>query len=65
MKKHKTFMLALEKDDPERELEFELEFQRSLTTAERFKMMFERSQEMAKRLKRNGRRKPVEIVKRP
>ncbi len=31
-----TPILMLEKDDPERELEFELEYQLSLTTEQRF-----------------------------
>lgn len=63
-KKHKTFMLILEKDDPEKELDFELDFQASLTTQERFKMMFVRSAEVAEMMKRNGRRKSPQIVKR-
>lgn len=63
-KKHKAYILTLDKDDPEKELEFELEFQLSLTTQQRFKMMFDRSREIAERLIRNGHRKPVEIVKR-
>jgi hypothetical protein len=55
--------------DPEattddRELEFELAYQRGLTTAERFEMMFRRSREMAEALIRRGHRKPVEVSKR-
>jgi hypothetical protein len=38
-KKHKTFILAVEGDDPEKELEFELNFQMSLTPAERYEIM--------------------------
>ena len=49
----------------ERELEFELDFQQSLTTAERFQMMFRKSREMAEELLRRGHRRPVEVVKRP
>jgi hypothetical protein len=48
----------------ERELEFELAYQRGLTTAERFEMMFRRSREMAEALIRRGHRKPVEVSKR-
>jgi hypothetical protein len=48
----------------ERELEFELAYQRSLTTAQRFEMMFRRSRQMAEQLARLGHRKPTEIVKR-
>ena len=39
MKKRKTYMLALEKDDPEKELEFEIEFQLSLTERQRHQRM--------------------------
>jgi len=63
--KHKTFILALEKDDPERELEFELDFQASLTTQERFEMMFRRSREVAEHMSRDGYPKTPAIVKRP
>ena len=63
-KKHKTFILALDRDDPEKELEFELEFQTSLTTQERFKMMFDRSKEVAEMMRRNGYSKSAKIVKR-
>jgi hypothetical protein len=48
----------------ERELEFELEYQRGLTTAQRFEMMFRKSREMAEELLRRGYRRPVEVVKR-
>lgn len=65
MKKHKTYILVLDRDDPERELDFEIDFQLSLTTRQRFDMMFSASKDLAERLIRNGYRKPVEIVKRP
>ena len=35
----KTHILILDKDDPKRELEFEIEFQLSLTVAERYEAM--------------------------
>ena len=63
--KHPTFVLALDKDDPERELEFELDFQASLTTQERFEMMFSRSREVAENMRRDGHRKTPSIIKRP
>jgi hypothetical protein len=53
---------AASNDD--RELEFELAYQRSLTTAQRFEMMLRKSRAMAEQLERLGHRKPVEIVKR-
>ncbi len=57
-------IIKLAKDDPEKELEFELEFQRSLTTQQRFEMMFRKSKELAQMLIENGHRKAFEIVKR-
>ena len=38
-KKKKTYMLSLEKDDPEKELEFEIKFQLSLTKKQRYNRM--------------------------
>lgn len=46
------------------ELAFELAFLRSLTTQQRFELMFRRSREMAEVLLRRGHRKPIEIIKR-
>lgn len=56
--------VAFGSEDEEREVEFELDYQGSLTTAERFEMMFRRSREMAEELERRGHRKPFEVVKR-
>ena len=60
-----TGVLKLSDDDPERELEFELAYQRSLTTQERFILMFRKSRELADSLVRHGHRKPLAVVKRP
>ena len=62
-------ILKLDQDDEDRELEFELAYQRSLTTQQRFDMMFRRSRLMAEALARHerrtrGHRTPAEIVKR-
>jgi len=57
-------ILKLEEDDEERELEFELAYLLSLTTQERFELMFRKSREMAEQLLKHGHRKPVEIAKR-
>ncbi len=54
----------LDVDDEEKERELELVYQRSLTTQQRFEMMFRRSREMAEMLERCGYRKPFEIIKR-
>ncbi|MDP8247722.1 MAG: hypothetical protein P9M00_06250 [Candidatus Tritonobacter lacicola] len=51
-------------DDDELELDFELDYQLSLSVEERFRMMFQRSREIAEMLIRNGHRKPFEIIKR-
>ena len=40
-------ILVLDHDDEEKEMEFELAFLRSLTTQQRFDLMFQRSREMA------------------
>jgi len=57
-------ILKVDKDDEDKELEFELAYQRTLTTQERFELMFRKSQEIAEVLLRHGYRKPVEVVKR-
>ena len=46
------------------ELDFELAYQRSLSTAQRFEMMLARSRQIAEELIRRGHRKPAEIAKR-
>jgi hypothetical protein len=48
----------------DRELEFELDYLLSLTTAQRFEMMLRKSREIAEELLKRGYRKPVEIIKR-
>ncbi len=62
-------ILKLDRDDEDRELEFELAYQRTLTTQQRFDMMFRRSRLMAEALARHERRthgpgRSAEIVKR-
>ena len=56
--------VAVDESAEELELEFELTYQRSLTTAERFEMMWAKSRLMAEELLRRGHRRPVEIAKR-
>jgi len=51
-------------ENEEEERKFELDYLQSLTTQERFELMFRRSREMAEALIRLGYRKPVEIIKR-
>jgi hypothetical protein len=57
-------VLKLEKDDENREIEFELCYLKSLTKKERFLIMQKKSDEMKKMLRTRGYRKSTEIVKR-
>ncbi len=57
-------VLKLEKTNESQEIEFELDYLTSLTTRQRFQMMLQKSREMALLLKRNGRRKSTQVVKR-
>ncbi|MDD5091817.1 MAG: hypothetical protein PHQ23_12990 [Candidatus Wallbacteria bacterium] len=61
---NKCMILKLDAPDPGKELEFELAYQRSLTTEERFRMLRENSSKMLEIMVRNGHRKPFEITKR-
>ena len=51
-------------ENPESELDFELEYQLSLTVQQRFEMMFEKSNQIAQMLIDNGHRKTPQIIKR-
>ena len=57
-------VLKLENDDEEREIEFELNYLKSLSTKKRFLIMQRKSDEMKKMLRKSGYRKSAEIVKR-
>ena len=57
-------VLKLEKTNESQEIEFELDYLTSLTTRQRFQMMLQKSREIALLLKRNGRRKSTQVVKR-
>jgi hypothetical protein len=57
-------VLKIEKDDENREIEFELSYLKSLTTRERFMLMQKKSDEIKKMLRKRGHRKSFEIVKR-
>jgi hypothetical protein len=48
----------------DRELAFEIDYQLSLTTAQRFEMMRAKSREMAEELLRRGYRGPASVLKR-
>lgn len=58
-------VLKLDKHDEDREIAFELDYLASLTTSQRFEMMFTKRQEMLSLLKkRNANRTTTEIIKR-
>jgi hypothetical protein len=57
-------ILKIDKDDEEKEIDFELDYQLSLTVDQRFSMMFQKSKELVDMLEKNGHRKPSEIIKR-
>ena len=61
---NKMAVLKLTKHDEKKEIEFELDYLLSLTTKQRFEMMFRKSRQMARLLKRNGRRKTTKVIKR-
>jgi hypothetical protein len=57
-------VLKLDKHNEEKEIEFELKYLLSLTTHQRFEMMFKKSKEIRKLLEKSGYRKTPEIIKR-
>lgn len=59
-----TLKVTETEQDEERELEFELAFLRSLTTEQRFDLLFERSRQMAESLRAHGHGEAPSIVKR-
>lgn len=63
----RCYMVILKLDDhnEQKEIAFELEYLASLTTRQRFEMMFQKTQEMLSLLKRkDANRKTTEIIKR-
>lgn len=58
-------ILKLDKDNEDREIDFELDYLTSLTTGERFQMMFTKTREMLSLLKKtHADRAITEIIKR-
>jgi hypothetical protein len=58
-------ILKLDKHNEDKEIEFELEYLASLTTRQRFELMFRKTREMLSLLKRkNARRTTTEVIKR-
>ena len=58
-------VLKLSENDEGRELEFELVYQRGLTTQQRFELMFRKSREVKEMLLKHGYREPAQVVIRP
>jgi hypothetical protein len=56
--------LVLAKPNPDREIEFELNYLSSLSPEERFSLMLAKSGELKTNLIRNGHRKASSIIKR-
>lgn len=57
-------ILKVKGNQPRKELDFELDYQLSLTVQERFRMMEQSSRQILEQLLRNGYRKPFEVIKR-
>ena len=56
--------LKLGGHNEKQEIEFELNYLASLTTQQRFQMMFKKTQEMLKLLRQDGNRRAHQIIKR-
>ena len=65
MKKRRTSILILDKDDPQKELEFEVEFQLSLTSSERYEAMDKLVRDGIELLERYGYSNTPKIITRP
>ena len=58
-------VLKLNEHDEDKEIEFELDYLASLTTSQRFQLMFRKTKEMLGLLKKpNEHRKTTEVIKR-
>ena len=64
MKKKKTYILSLEKDDPKKELEFEVSFQLCLTSSQRYKRMIKMFKQNMDSISKNERQKTPAIISR-
>lgn len=57
-------ILKLSKHNENKEIEFELNYLKSLTTKQRFQMMLKKTEEIRSLLKGHGDRKASQIIKR-
>ena len=64
-KRDRMAILKLDRHDEDKEIEFELDYLTSLTTSQRFQMMFTKTEEILSLLKkRKTNRKVTEVIKR-
>ena len=63
---HNPHVLKIEQNTEreDQELDFEIAYQKTLTTSQRFELMFRKSREIMEVMLRHGYRKPFEIIKR-
>ena len=64
MKKKKTNILSLENDDPKKELEFEIAFQLSLSSSQRYKRMIKMFKQNKTIINKNERKKTPAVISR-
>lgn len=57
-------VLKLNRHNAKKEIEFELEYLKSLSVRQRFELMFKKTKEIVELLERSGHRKPFKIIKR-
>ena len=57
-------ILKLSRNNPKKELDFEIHYLSSLSVKQRFEMMLKKSREMVALLEKSGHRRPFEIIKR-
>lgn len=57
-------VLKLKTDNERKEIEFELRYLVSLTVKQRFQLMFRKTQEILRLLKKSGQRRSFEVIKR-
>jgi hypothetical protein len=57
-------ILKLHRHNANKEIEFELKYLRSLSTKQRFALMFQKTKEMVNLLNKHGHRRTFEVIKR-
>lgn len=65
VKKKKQFMLKLDHDDPQKELEFEVQCSLAISLEDRIKKMLELMKRILQLANKYEDRKPYQIIKRP